>query len=188
MENYYWTGYVKATPEDLRSNFLMANTDTRSLILRVLSATGGKNGMSPEQIISFLEQSFGAFQERLRYETWTWNAQLILRALLDLENHQLVQKDLEGLYRSTTLGKLAGDSGLSVESIIRVVECLSRMNEGHMTEPNLVALTQLCVELEEVYMPINRKSTKMEPMTWSDEIKRQNIANAIVASFTRHAN
>jgi replicative superfamily II helicase len=187
MEHYYWTGYIMASPEDLRSNFLMANTDVRSLILRVLSATGEKNGMYPEQIISFLEQSFGAFQERLRFESWTWNDQLILKALADLENHRLIQKDLEGLIRSTALGKLAGDSGLSVESIIRVVDCLSKMNEAQMTEPNLLALTQLCVELEEVYMPINRRSTQMEPATWSAEIKRQNIAHVIVNSFSKHA-
>lgn len=188
MEHYYWTGYIKASPEDLQSNFLMANTDVRSLILRVLSATGGKNGMTPEQIISFLEQSFGAFQERLRFENWTWNAQLFLRALADLENHQLVQKDLEDMYRSTALGKLAGDSGLSVESIIRVVDCLSKMTEAQMTEPNLLALAQLCVELEEVYMPINRRSTQAEPATWAAEIRRQNIAHTIVSSFSKYAN
>ncbi|WP_158542232.1 DEAD/DEAH box helicase [Pedobacter chinensis] len=188
MEHSYWTGYVMASPEDLRSNFLMVNTDVRSLILRVLSATGRKNGMDPEQIISFLEQSFGAFQERLRFESWTWNAQLILKALADLENYQLVHKDVEGFYRSTALGKLAGDSGLLVESIIRVVDCLSKLTEAQMTEPNLLALTQLCVELEEVYMPINKRSTQMEPATWAAEIKRQNIAHTIVSSFSKHAN
>src|SRR5918912_355453 len=64
-EEYFWSNYVKGQPEDLTSRFLADTTDQRSLILRVLaSAPKTVQGLTADEIVAFLEESFGAFQPR----------------------------------------------------------------------------------------------------------------------------
>jgi superfamily II DNA/RNA helicase len=78
-EGHAWAAYVLGQPEDLYSRFLAAGTDPRSLILRVL-ASAGEAGLQREDIVSFLEESFGAFQERARLEGWEWDEDAVRAA------------------------------------------------------------------------------------------------------------
>ena len=63
-EHNFWNRYVTGVPEDLASRFLDQDTDARSLIVRVLVTARGaaSDGMTADDIVGFLEASFGAFQ------------------------------------------------------------------------------------------------------------------------------
>ena len=88
-ENYFWTHYVTAQPEDLSSRFLAEETDPRSLMVRVLvTAEHTGRGMLPNDIIAFLEESFGAFLQKQRTPIWAWDRRSLQEALSDLQRHK----------------------------------------------------------------------------------------------------
>jgi helicase len=111
----FWNRYVIGSPEDLRSRFLDNGTDARSLIVRVLVAANrlGTDGASSEDIVAFLEGSFGAFQSSRGQEGWRWSQRDLLTALADLEQHQLVQRGANDRYELTPLGVRRDKAALS---------------------------------------------------------------------------
>ncbi len=180
-----WNLYVLGEPEDLRSHFLANETDPRSLILRVLVASQrtARHGLTRDGIADFLEESFGAFQERQVSHQWIWDTQHTLEMLSQLKQRQLVREESSGIFKLTKLGWLAGQSGLEVESVIRIVDALSPISSTEITDPTLLCVTQLTVELDQVYFPINKKSTKKEPQVWASELQRQSIPHHVLFSL-----
>src|SRR4029453_5971827 len=71
-EHQAWHQYVLGQPEDVRSQFLTPALDPRRLLLRVLAALPeGADGAQPEEeLLGFLESSFGAFQARHDNPSW----------------------------------------------------------------------------------------------------------------------
>jgi helicase len=161
----FWDRYVTAAPEDLESRFLDADTDPRSLIVRVL-VTGGRAiraaraGMTAEEIATFLEASFGAFQQELRLGRWNWSHDQILASVDDLARHSLIEAREDGRYELTPLGRVAGESGVEVLSIIRLVDCLRPLRPEQITDPTLIAAVQATRELDQVYIHLNKKTPK----------------------------
>ncbi len=170
-ESHAWAAYVLGQPEDLYSRFLAAETDPRSLILRVL-ASAGEAGLLREDIISFLEESFGAFQEQARRGGWEWDEAAVRSALDELESHELVAPADDGTYRPTQLGRLAGESGIEVESMVRLVAALRPLDASQLNDAALVTAAQMTEELDDVIFPLNRKSTRKEPVHWPNMLSR----------------
>src|SRR5262249_48736960 len=110
-EHYIWTRYVQGKPEDLVSRFLASNTDPRSLIVSVLVAAqrSAHTGMSADDIIAFLEGSFGAYQQMQAAQSWTWDRAALTEALASLQSHKLVEQAGADGYHLTPLGRLAGE-------------------------------------------------------------------------------
>ena len=81
-----WNRYVKGTPEDLDSRFIADETDPRTLILRVLAVARGARvaGVHANDILAFLECSFGAYQKRMERESWAWDRGKFSTALDEL--------------------------------------------------------------------------------------------------------
>ncbi len=186
-EHDLWTRYVTATPEDLVSRFLDDETDAGSLIIRVLvaarRATG--EGVASDEIVEFLESSFGAFQARRASTGWQWSQTDLFSALVDLEHHGLVQKNAAGAYELTNLGRLAGESAAEVGSIVALVDCLGQLQPQDISDPVLVAAAQTTVEVDQVLFPINRKSTQKEPELWPNELRGQGVPWPILSAFQR---
>ncbi|MBZ9735764.1 DEAD/DEAH box helicase [Mesorhizobium sp. CA18] len=175
----YWRNYVLKKPEDLVSRFLDASTDPRSLIVRVMvaggrAAAGERAGMTAEQIATFLESSFGAFQQMSAGGPWNWDHDALLRAVANLERHQLVEAREDGRLELTPLGRLAGESAVEVLSIIRLVECLRPLRPQDISDPALIAATQATRELEQVYVYVNKK-TPREAHSWMGELRAQGV-------------
>ena len=86
-EHDFWNRYVTGSPEDLKSRFLDNVTDARSLIVRVLVAArrSAKENATGEEIVAFLEASFGAFQASRDQAGWQWNRRDLFAALADLK-------------------------------------------------------------------------------------------------------
>jgi len=177
-----WTRYVCGASEDLHSRFLAEGTDPRTLIVKVLTAATqvSGQGLSAEDLSSFLEGSFGAFLQRQTSGQWTWDRQSLRQALDDLAAHALVERSDGQHYVLTPLGRLAGEAGVEVETITRLVDVLTPLPPTVLTDATLVTLAQLTVELDDVLFPFNKKSTDKEPHTWPQQLVRQRVPSAVV--------
>jgi len=187
-ENYLWKHYVMGSPEPIRSQVLQTDSDVRSLILRVLTtAEFSKSGMLADDIIAFLEESFAAFLNKRQNANWGWDRASLNNALRDLIQHKLVEADVNNLYHLTELGRLVGVTGTEVESVIRVVDALQSLQSSEVSDPTLLTVTQLTVELDDVLFPINKVSTKKEPQAWNTELRQQGIPESVLRSIQRFA-
>jgi helicase len=187
-EHNLWTRYVLGTPEDLCSRFLDDKTDPRSLIVRVLvaakrSTNQGLVGLTSEGIVDFLEGSFGAFQEAQATHTWKWDRTQLVNALNNLEAHELVERGEAGIYRLTELGWLAGQGGIEVESITRLVDVLRPLNTSQINGPTLITAAQLTAELDQTLFPVNGKGARKEMQTWMFELERQGIPQYVLGKL-----
>ncbi|MCG8478435.1 MAG: hypothetical protein MI724_05010 [Spirochaetales bacterium] len=97
----------------------------------------------------------------------------------DLEAHHLVNRLSDNSIQLTELGFLAGESSISVVSIIRFINYLSKNEIKSVGDPELVVICQLAKELDDVYIPINQKSTK-ERFRWPNELHNQGIPDNLV--------
>lgn len=188
-EHNKWTRYILGEPEDLHSRFVTDSTDPRSLAVRVLAAAqqSAHTALTAEEIVEFFEASFGAFQKGLLSNNWIWDRKQLNAALADLQTHEMVEKDASERYHLTALGRLAGESSVEVESVLRLVRALSGAAAEQITDPTLIAATQLTVELDQVLFPINKKSTNKEPQTWMSELSRQGIPAGVMRALQRNA-
>ena len=184
-EHQYWVQYVSAQPEDLVSRFL--DTDPRTLIIRVLVAAGiVADGVSGDDIIDFLESSFGVFQLQQAGDSAGWNRGALQQALDDLAGHALIERDANERFQLTLLGRLAGESASEVETLLRAIACLRRLHADELTDPALIAIAQVSVELDAVFLPINKRSTQKEPQHWVLELRRQGVSETLLASLRHH--
>jgi replicative superfamily II helicase len=188
-EHEFWQNYVTGRPEDLKSRFLDRDTDPRSIIVRVLAATRKmfNRGLTDEQVVAFLEGSFGAFQERQRREQWQWDPEILRRALVDLERHGLVERLDGNLLHLTPLGLVAGETAAQVSSIVRLVDCFRALTPGEISDPVLITAVQVTEELDQQLVPLNRRSTLKEPQAWSAALVRQGVPNSVLHSLARSA-
>uniref|UniRef100_UPI004055B795 DEAD/DEAH box helicase n=1 Tax=Candidatus Electrothrix sp. TaxID=2170559 RepID=UPI004055B795 len=184
-EHHYWNHYISGKPEDISSRFFDEYTDPRSLIIRVL-ALGQKNmpsGVHVEDVINFLECSFGAFQYKKQSGSFSYNHDELLDALNDLESHNLVVRTTDDDHiQLTELGFLAGESAVSVVSIIRFIKCLSRIRTDEIGNLELIATCQVSEELDRVYMAINQRSVQ-ESKKWPRELRSQGVSNMLINSL-----
>jgi hypothetical protein len=98
-----------------------------------------------------------------------------------------LEKDENAQYHLSDLGRVAEVSGTEVESIIRIIDALQSLRADQITDPALIAATQLTVELDSVLFPLNKRSTQKEPQTWFGELQRQGIAQSLIGSLNRSA-
>ncbi len=186
-EHEFWGRYVTAQPEDLVSRFLDPNTDPRSLIVRVLVAAqrASGEGVTGEDILLFLESSFGAYLARRSSEKWEWSRDELVAALADLERHELVERGADDALHLTALGRLAGESATEVGSIVRLVDAFRQVSAGEISDPALITAAQITIELDQVLFPINKKSTQKEPQLWPVELRGQAVPSALLGSLRR---
>jgi helicase len=182
-EHNVWQHYILGEPEDVRSRLFDAQSDPRNLVLRTLAASAQLAaigaGMSADEIVAFIEDSFGAFQQRQAAPAWEWGRANLEAAVADLARHQLIEDDGAGRYGLAPLGRLAGESGTDVVSIIRLVDALRDPFVG-VDDATLIALTQVTTELDDTYLPINKKSKSREPMRWLGGLQQQGVATRML--------
>jgi helicase len=148
-----------AAAEDVRSHFMDA--DARTMIVRIVAASRRSSragaGMTADQVVEFLEASFGAFQEaRSSGGAWRWERGHLQRNLASLTSAGLLEADEEGRYSLTPLGELCGETGVEVASVLRVASCLRMIPALRVTDPELLALAQITDEADGVRMPFNK--------------------------------
>jgi hypothetical protein len=66
------------------------------------------------------------------------------------------------------------------------VSAIRPLQEAEITDPVLITVSQLTVELDNVLFPINRKSTEKEPQTWQRELQGQHIPRHVLDAVYRN--
>jgi replicative superfamily II helicase len=91
-EHRVWASYVLGKPEDIKSVFLNQTTDPRTQVLRTLAALepGADGSVDAHLLVSFLESTFGAFQQRQINPAWNWGRDNIVAMLREMGGHQLI--------------------------------------------------------------------------------------------------
>jgi hypothetical protein len=184
-----WQQYVRGTPEDLVSRLLDQSTDPRSLVLRVIAAQPPNvPHMTLDELVSFLDSSLAALQQRRSADQWTWSVEQLRGNVGQLEASGLLTLRDDGGYELTALGRIAGESGLSVESVLRLVGALRSTQPEQLTDSTLVTAAQLTTELDDVFFPMNKRSVKKELPFWPQILAQQGVARSVLMALSRGAN
>lgn len=189
-EFHAWNHYVTGKPEAVISHFLANGTDVRTLILRILTVVpnGDGAGMSREDVIAFLEGSFAAFQQRQEALQWQWSQENIEHAITQLMQHQLIEHRSDSTLHLTEVGHFAGQCGIEVESILRMMDIFRAVPIEGVNDLALITATQATVELDEMYFPINKKSIHKEPNAWFGELHRQGVPIQVASGLSIASN
>ena len=163
-----WNTYVCGEPEPLISRF--ADLEPLSLICRVLAtaASSKVNGLSEQELLDFVQSTFAAYQRGQLMDPAT-----VSRKTARLLDSGLVEK-LVDRYRLTELGKVAGELGIQVESVVRIARALKDLPSRALTGTTLLAATQTSVELDDVIFPVHKKSVQ-ERARWRGAISQQSL-------------
>jgi hypothetical protein len=140
-------------------------------------------GATSDEIVAFLESSFGAFQAARHSEGWQWSRRDLLAALTDLEQHGLIQRGENDRAALTPLGRVAGESATEVRSVISLVDALSGLQPQDISDPALITAVQTTAELDNVRFPLNKGSTQKEPQTWANELRGQGVSIRLLNSL-----
>ena len=62
----------------------------------------------------------------------------------------MVDVDQDDGYRLTELGLLAGEAGVEVETVARMVDALGPLSPDAISDPTLIAATQLTLDAEAI--------------------------------------
>lgn len=173
-----WSGYVNGRLEDLVSR-LVPDGDPRSLMLRVLASypPDALGVVTEADVLSFLDSSFAAFQAR-EGGSAQWNEQQLKRGFEQLVAASLIESAGSG-YRLTALGRFTGESGVHVDSILRLVRGL-RGCAASLNSVGLIAAAQLTSELDAVFLPVNAKAVNTEVPRWPRVLAQQGVPGALI--------
>ena len=177
-----WGDYVLGSLEPLRSK-LVPDGDPRTLMLRVLASVPGDTTavLTEKDVIDFLDLSLAAHQARRDPGLTQWTTEGLRRGFEQLENSQLIEEVGDG-YRLTPLGRFAGESGIHVDSIVRLVQVLRPVADG-LNSVGLIAAAQCTVELDDVYMPVNARGRRTEHVRWPQLLGHQGVPPALVTAL-----
>lgn len=176
-----WAGYVKGRLEDLVSR-LVPNNDPRSLMLRVLASypADAIGVVSEEDVVSFLDSSFAAYQAR-EGGSAQWTLDRLRQGFEQLVAARLIETEGSG-YRLTALGRFAGESGVHVDSILRLVNGLRGCASG-LNSVSLIAAAQLTSELDAVFLAVNAKAVNTEVPRWPAVLSQQHVPQALLRAM-----
>jgi helicase len=172
-EYQLWNQYVLGKPEALVSRF--ADQEPLSLVCRVLATASASKvgGLSAQELTDFIQSTFGAHQQGVSMTRAEIGA--VLQRLLEAG---LVEQ-VEERFRLTGLGKVAGELGIQVESVVRVGRALRGLPGSLMTGGVMLAGAHMTVELDEVIFPIHRKSVQ-ERERWQGAIASQGLPPGVL--------
>lgn len=169
-----WQNYVHGLLEPLRSQ-LVADGDPRTLMLRVVAQFQGESGKSvtEDDIIGFLDSSLAALQAR-EGGNQQWTKDQLRYGFDQLVDARLIEGDTDG-YRLTALGRFAGESGVHVDSIIRLSSALSAIDIDVLKSTTIIAAAQLTVEVDGMYIPANVRRNSPEQQIWMRMLVQQQV-------------
>jgi helicase len=180
-----WNFYVTGQLEVLQSQ-LVPDGDPRTLMLRILArypadATGL---VTQDDILGVLDSSFAAFQAREGGQS-QWDSEQLTASFTQLVTANLIAAE-DGGFRLTELGRFAGESGVHVDSIIRLVHGLQG-SIGQLNSVSLIAAAQLTNELNDIYLPVNARGKNTEIPRWPNLLVQQGVPGNLIRSLQETA-
>jgi len=162
-----WQHYVLGQPEAIVSHFLSDGTDPQTLIVRSVVALGST--VTETDLLELLDNCFAVWLRREAGQGG-WDDGQLRRDLDSLIAAGLLDREPDGHLTLTALGRYAGESGIEIRSITRIASAL-RYAPSVLGEADLVTLAQVTVEMEQQWIPANRKS-RQEQQRWPVTLQR----------------
>jgi helicase len=168
-----WSKYVLGHPEALVSRF--ADQEPLSLVCRVLAtaAASKTDGLSAQELVDFVQSTFAAHRQGSRFDGAT------IRSVLQRLAAAGLVETFDDRFRLTELGKVAGELGIQVESVVRIARALRGLSAQQVTDAVLLAAAQTTIELDDVLIPVHKKSIK-ERQRWTGAIDQQRLPHSVV--------
>jgi helicase len=178
-----WHLYVHGTLERLQSR-LVRDGDPRSLMLRVMAsrAVDPTGAVAEDDVVGFLDASFAALQAR-EGGSAQWTVDSLRRAFAALVTARLIGAD-GARYRLTALGRFAGEFGIHVDSIQRLVHGLQAV-AGRLNSVGLITAAQLTDELDDVYLPVNARARNTEVPRWPGVLRQQGVPPRLINALSQ---
>ncbi|MCA0418024.1 MAG: DEAD/DEAH box helicase [Proteobacteria bacterium] len=143
--------YVQGQPEVIRSSFDPNAPGT--WVIRLLTQV---RDVPREAVVDLIANTYGGYLAALRNPAWRDRMIPTLERLLDrMVAEGLIDEDDEGL-RLTMLGRACGESPLTLESSMRLVELLRRLDPVDATLEALLVLVECLPERDDDYTPQQR--------------------------------
>lgn len=162
--NQLFQRYVQGRPEAITSSF--DPRDPGTWVIRLIVQVKQIPRIAAVDLIA---NTYGGYLAALQNPAWRDQMLPTLERLLDrMIADGLIEQDNENL-RLTILGRACGESPLTLESAMRLVELLRRIEANDATLENLLVLIECLPERDNDYTPQNRKG---EPR-WQQEAARR---------------
>lgn len=153
--NQLFRKYVMGSPEPIGSSF--AEDELITWLLRLLAQI---KQISRTDAVRLLTNTFGGYLQNRKNPGWKENIKTRLEQLVTvLISHKLLE-DQDGFIRLTQLGIICGQSTLSFDSIIRLIDLIARNGNQIKDLNELIVLTQALPEVDERYTPLAKNETQ----------------------------
>uniref|UniRef100_UPI003F494460 DEAD/DEAH box helicase n=1 Tax=Ensifer adhaerens TaxID=106592 RepID=UPI003F494460 len=152
--------YVQGQPEAITSSFDPKHPGT--WMIRLLAQV---RDVPRRSVVDLVANTYGGYLAALQNPAWREQmADTLERLLTRMIADGLIDQEGEKL-RLTMLGRACGESPLTLESAMRLVELLRRIHPSDVSLENLLVLVECLPERDEDYTPQNRNG---EPR-WQQE-------------------
>ncbi|WP_416740643.1 DEAD/DEAH box helicase [Pseudomonas sp. NFX71] len=140
--------YVQGQPEPITSSFDPQQPGT--WVMRLLAQV---REVPRDAVIDLVANTYGGFLASLKNPTWKERMSNVLEGLLNrMIADELIVQEGETL-SLTMLGRACGESPLTLESAMRLVELLRRIDPREATLENLLVIIEALPERDEDYTP-----------------------------------
>lgn len=146
--------YIKGNAEPITSSF--KEEDLLTWLLRLLAQM---KQVSRNDAVRLLINTYGGYLKNRENPGWKEKMTQRLEELLtELISNDLLE-DQDGFIRLTQLGSVCGQSTLSFESIIRVIDLVKRKGSINSIE-EIMIITQALPEIDQRYLPLTKTETR----------------------------
>ncbi|WP_206240453.1 DEAD/DEAH box helicase [Novosphingobium terrae] len=143
--------YVEGRPEAIASSF--DPNDPGTWVIRLLAQV---RDVPRAAVIDLIANTYGGYLAALRNPAWSERMVPALERLLDrMLSDGLIEVEGE-IMRLTMLGRACGESPLTFESAMRLVELLHRVDPAQTTLEGLLVLVECLPERDDDYTPQKR--------------------------------
>jgi helicase len=168
--NRLFQKYIEGAPEPMRSSFNSREPGT--WLMRLLAQV---KSVPRASVIELIANTYGGFLAILRDPAWREAMGARMTDLLDRMIRDGLIDEEGGDLRLSILGRACGESPLSLESAMRLVEMLRRLGGEVVPLQDLLAMSEALPERDEDYTPQNRHG---EPR-WAQDASRR-FGNSVV--------
>ena len=139
--------YVEGSPEPMRSSFDERRPGT--WVLRLLTQVGT---VPRGAVVDLVANTYGGFLASLRDPGWRAGMAMRVEDLVERMVRDGLIDEEDGDLRLSMLGRACGESPLSLQSAIRLVEMLRRLDQAPSPE-EMLALVEALPERDQAYTP-----------------------------------
>jgi helicase len=154
--------YVRGAPEPIASSF--SDSDLRTWVIRLLSQV---HAVKESAVPHLLASTYGGFLAGKRDPAWTAEMERqIADTVAQFLQLGLLERNVDEVQLSL-LGRACGQSSLSFESSMRLIEAIRAIPPAELSAMRLVAVLQVLPEADRLYTPI-RKNARSESARIAD--------------------